>query len=171
MTLTKLKGNLGGREFTTDTGIDGNACEETTKDQRWVGFSIESTKKKGKTSEKKSEQKKNTQVPPVLNPPDTRATSHAHTLTLFHDPPYYLVFLHHPHPGPLKISQIFDQHFILGVCTSVPPRLPLNRYYTAEFTIHIPVSSSLFLRSIIFLPRRQKRTNSFKSFRSRSQSW
>lgn len=36
MTLTEQKGNLRGREFSLDTGIDGNACEETTKDQRWV---------------------------------------------------------------------------------------------------------------------------------------
>lgn len=38
MTLTNRKGNIRGREFPTDTGIDGNACEETTKDQRWVGY-------------------------------------------------------------------------------------------------------------------------------------
>lgn len=38
MTLTDRKGNIRGREFPTDTGIDGNACEETTKDQRWVGL-------------------------------------------------------------------------------------------------------------------------------------
>jgi len=38
MTLTDQKGNIRGREFPTDTGIDGNACEETTKDQRWVGL-------------------------------------------------------------------------------------------------------------------------------------
>ncbi|OAD55886.1 WW domain-containing adapter protein with coiled-coil [Eufriesea mexicana] len=38
MTLTDRKGNIRGREFPTDTGIDGNACEETTKDQRWVGY-------------------------------------------------------------------------------------------------------------------------------------
>lgn len=36
MTLTDRKGNIRGREFPTDTGIDGNACEETAKDQRWV---------------------------------------------------------------------------------------------------------------------------------------
>lgn len=38
MTLTERKGNIRGREFPTDTGIDGNACEETAKDQRWVGL-------------------------------------------------------------------------------------------------------------------------------------
>lgn len=38
MTLTDRKGNIRGREFPTDTGIDGNACEETAKDQRWVGL-------------------------------------------------------------------------------------------------------------------------------------
>jgi len=38
MTLTDRKGNIRGREFPTDTGIDGNACEETSKDQRWVGL-------------------------------------------------------------------------------------------------------------------------------------
>lgn len=38
MTLTDRKGNIRGREFPTDTGIDGNAYEETTKDQRWVGL-------------------------------------------------------------------------------------------------------------------------------------
>jgi len=38
MTLTERKGNIRGREFPTDTGIDGNACEETSKDQRWVGL-------------------------------------------------------------------------------------------------------------------------------------
>ena len=38
MTLTDQKGNIRGREFPTDTGIDGNACEETSKDQRWVGL-------------------------------------------------------------------------------------------------------------------------------------
>lgn len=38
MTLNDRKGNIRGREFPTDTGIDGNACEETTKDQRWVGL-------------------------------------------------------------------------------------------------------------------------------------
>lgn len=38
MTLTERKGNIRGREFPTDTGIDGNAWEETTKDQRWVGL-------------------------------------------------------------------------------------------------------------------------------------
>ena len=46
MTLTKLKSNLGGREFTTDTGIDGNACEETTKDQRWVRSTLLQIQKK-----------------------------------------------------------------------------------------------------------------------------
>lgn len=40
MTLTEQKGNLRGREFSLDTGIDGNACEETTKDQRWVGLFV-----------------------------------------------------------------------------------------------------------------------------------
>lgn len=38
MTLTDRKGNIRGREFPTDTGIDGNACKETAKDQRWVGL-------------------------------------------------------------------------------------------------------------------------------------
>lgn len=38
MTLINRKGNIRGREFLTDIGIDGNACEETTKDQRWVGL-------------------------------------------------------------------------------------------------------------------------------------
>lgn len=31
------------RELNKDTGIDGNACEETTKDQRWVGHQEDNT--------------------------------------------------------------------------------------------------------------------------------
>lgn len=114
MTLTDRKGNIRGREFPTDTGIDGNAYEETTKDQRWVGLCR--------------------QIPDT----DTRPTSLSFSLSLSHTLSLsvflslsllLLLSLIHYLSSSLRTTRLTSE------CPSIRPYDPLDRTHAPQHSL------------------------------------